>query len=368
MSIKLASSPHVHVRRNTGQVMRLVIYAAIPGLLAQTWFFGWGAIVHFMIAAASVIVTEAAILELRKKDVELAVKDCSALLTALLIALSIPPLAPWWVTVIGSIFAIAIVKQLYGGLGFNLFNPAMAAYVMLLVSFPVEMTSWSLPQSLSPYSQTFMDSVSVIFTGFSTEGYSVSQLRTPIDGYTLATPLDAVKTAVQQQGLTVSEAMQQATFDNGLGKGWMWVNLAYLLGGLYLLKAKVINWHIPVGVIMGTVVLAAIMHMVNDGVYPGPIFHALSGGLMMGAFFIATDPVSASTTNRGRIIFGVGIGAWVYIIRTWGGYPDAVAFSVLVMNMAVPLIDHYTRPRTYGHKTEHKKTIAVQQLEKRDPK
>lgn len=358
MSFKIASSPHQRVKRTTGQVMRLVMYAGIPGLALQTWFFGWGAVIHFAIAAGTVIVTEAAMLEMRKKNFEIAIKDCSALLTAFLIAISIPPFAPWWITVIGSFFAIAVVKQLYGGLGFNLFNPAMAAYVMLLVSFPVQMSTWAIPQSLSQFPQSFADSASIIFTGFSADGYSIEQLRTHIDGYTMATPLDAVKTAVSQ-GLTVQESLQSAVFVNGLGVGWFWISLAYLIGGLYLVKTKVINWHIPGGVIAGTLVMASLMYVIDDGIYASPMFHLFSGGLMMGAFFIATDPVSASTTNRGRLIFGFGIGAWIYIIRTWGGYPDAIAFAVLVMNMAVPLIDYYTRPRTYGHRTEQKNAISA---------
>ncbi|WJG08277.1 electron transport complex subunit RsxD [Aliiglaciecola sp. LCG003] len=362
MGFKIASSPHQRVKRTTGQVMRLVIYAGLPAIALQTWFFGWGAIIHFAIAAITVVVTEATLLEMRKKNFEVAIKDCSALLTAFLIAVSIPPLAPWWITVIGSFFAIAIVKQLYGGLGFNLFNPAMAAYVMLLVSFPVEMSTWAIPQSLSQFPQSFMDSVSIVFTGFSADGYSIEQLRTHIDGYTMATPLDAVKTAVSQ-GMTVQESGQLAMFESGLGVGWFEINIAYLLGGLYLLKTKVINWHIPAGVIAGMVCLSLVMYMVDNGVYSDPIFHLFSGGFMLGAFFIATDPVSASTTNRGRIIFGFGIGAWIYIIRTWGGYPDAIAFAVLIMNMAVPLIDYYTRPRTYGHHSDHKKNIVVKSAE-----
>ena len=365
MSFKPVSSPHIHARRSTSQVMRLVMYAAIPGVAVQTYFFGWGAIIHFLIASITVVVVEAAILEMRKKDVEVAIKDCSALLTALLLAISIPPFAPWWITVIGSVFAIAIVKQLYGGLGSNLFNPAMAAYVMLLVSFPVQMTSWSVPMGLSPYPQDFMDAVNIIFSGFSTEGYSVLQYRTLIDGYTMATPLDAVKTGLQQN-LTLSEVFQQQGFENGLGIGWMWINLAYLLGGLYLLKIKVINWHIPLSILVALAVLSSVMHLVDDALYAGPVFHLLSGSAMLGAFFIATDPVSASTTNRGRILFGLGIGLWIYVIRTWGGYPDATAFAVLIMNMAVPLIDYYTKPRTYGHRTEHKKTIAVKQIDTQD--
>lgn len=363
MSFKMASSPHQRVKRTTGQVMRLVIYAGIPGLALQTWFFGYGALIHFAIAALTVIVTEAAILEMRKKNFETAIKDSSALLTAFLIAICIPPFAPWWITVIGSFFAIAIVKQLYGGLGFNLFNPAMAAYVMLLVSFPVQMSTWAIPQEMSQFPQSFSDSFSIIFTGFSAEGYSIEQLRTHIDGYTLATPLDAVKTAVSQ-GMTVQESFQGAMFEKGLGVGWFWINAAYLLGGLLLLKLKVINWHIPGGVIAGISVVSLIMYLTDDGLYTSPMFHLFSGGLMMGAFFIATDPVSASTTNKGRFIFGFGIGLWTYIIRTWGGYPDAIAFAVLIMNMAVPLIDYYTQPRTYGHRSGHNKAIKAKDSDK----
>ena len=244
----LSSSPHLHKRRTTGQVMRRVIYAAIPGLLVQSWFFGWGAIIHLLIATATVVATEAAILEVRKRDFERAIKDFSAILTALLLAVSIPPYAPWWLTVIGGFFAIAIVKQLYGGLGFNLFNPAMAAYVMLLVSFPMEMTNWYPPQSLTGQTIGFLDAASLIFTGYSVEGYSLNQLRTGIDGFTMATPLDHVKTALTT-GATYGESLQSDIFKDGLGIGWFWVNFAYLLGGLYLLKIRVINWHIPAGMI-----------------------------------------------------------------------------------------------------------------------
>lgn len=358
MNFFLSSSPHQRVKRKTGEVMRLVIYAAIPGLLMQTYFFGWGAIVHLLIASATAIVTEAVVLELRKKDFEKAIKDCSALLTALLLAISIPPFAPWWVTVIGTFFAIAIVKQLYGGLGFNLFNPAMAAYVMLLISFPVQMTNWSPPMELALYSHGFMDAFYIIFTGYSADGYSIAQLKTNIDGITLATPLDSVKTSLTM-GNTLSESLGASIFSDGKGIGWFWVNAAYLLGGLLLWRAKVINWHIPGGMILGMLTISLLMYLVDPDIYASPVFHMMSGGFMLGAFFIATDPVSASTTNRGRIIFGAGIGLWIYLIRVWGGYPDAIAFAVLIMNMAVPLIDYYTRPRTYGHFSEHKKHMQV---------
>lgn len=359
MNFRLASSPHQHIRRDTGQVMRLVILAMIPGILLQTWFFGWGTVIQIGLAIITAVVTEAAILEIRKRDFERALKDYSAVLTAMLLAVSIPPFAPWWVIVIGTFFAIAIVKQLYGGLGFNVFNPAMAGYVMLLVSFPVQMTQWLPPINLAQYSHDFMDALQAIITGYSVEGFSLAQLKTGIDGVTMATPLDTVKTELAQ-GFTYSETIELPIFDSviaGLGVASSWISLGYLLGGLYLLKQKIINWHIPVSMLSALFISSLIMSLVDSDLYPSSIFHLLNGSIIIGAFFIATDPVSASTTNKGRLIFGAAIGVWVYFIREWGGYPDAVAFAVLIMNMAVPLIDYYTRPRTYGHTAAKRKSI-----------
>jgi electron transport complex protein RnfD len=324
--LSISSSPHHHIRRDTGQVMRMVCYACIPGILVNMWFFGFGVLVQLCLGIVTALVTEGIILELRKKRTERILKDYSAVLTAVLLAISIPPLAPWWVIVIGTFFSIAVVKQLYGGLGFNMFNPAMAGYVMLLVSFPVAMTSWIPPQSIAEQSHNLLDAIYTVFTGFTSTGFSIEQLKVGYDGITMATPLDHVKTALVQ-GYTVTEAQQHVIFDGIYGKGWFWMSLAYLAGGIYLVKTKVINWHIPGSMILGA----------------------------LGAFFIATDPVSASTTNRGRLIFGAAIGVWIIIIRQWGGYPDAIAFAVLIMNMAVPLIDYYTQPRTYGHRTKQDK-------------
>lgn len=349
MKPSLTSSPHQYHQRSTAQLMRLVCYATLPGFAAQLWFFGWGTLIQFIIAAAVALGTEALILEIRKKDFEKALSDCSALLTALLLTLCLPPLAEWWVAAIGAFFAIAIVKQLYGGLGFNLFNPAMAAYIALLVSFPVAMTAWLPPQELAARGYDFLDACYLIFTGFTAEGYSLNQIRSLADGYTMATPLDSVKTHLGM-GLTYTEATARTGFDGGLGIGWYWINLAYLAGGLFLLNVRAIKWHIPLSMLGAMALLGGILHISNSDLYASPLFHLLSGGTMLGAFFIATDPVSASTTNKGRLIFGASIGVWIILIRTWGGYPDAIAFAVVLMNMAVPLIDYYTRPRTYGHR------------------
>lgn len=345
----VSSSPHQRVTRNTSHIMQLVALCAVPGILAQTILFGYGVLIQLVLAVAVAVVTEIVLLEIRKKDFERAISDWSAIVTGLLIAVSIPPYAPWWIVVIGSFSAISIAKQLYGGLGNNIFNPAMVAYVILLISFPVQMTAWSQPISVVPYDLGFIDSLHLIFTGFTQQGYDLDQLRLSVDGITQATPLDGAKTLLAQAG-TVSELAFSSSVSLLTIDAWQWVNLMYLLGGLALLKLKVINWHIPGSILFGLALFALVFYLVDADGYLSPWFHITSGGAMLGAFFIATDPVSACTTNRGRLIFGFMIGAWIYIIRTFGGYPDAVAFSVLLMNMAVPLIDYYSKPRIYGQK------------------
>lgn len=348
--LALKSSPHHHIKRDTGAVMRLVCYACIPGIIMQTVMFGYGVLIQVILGIISAVVVEAVIVELRNKNTERVVKDYSAVLAGLLLAISIPPFAPWWVVVIGSVFAIAIVKQLYGGLGYNMFNPAMTAYVMLLVSFPIQMTAWLPPTSLAEQSHNLWDAISIIFTGYTTSGFSIEQLRIGIDGSTMATPLDAVKTGLVQ-GYTVAETQTQAIFTGIYGHGWYAVSLAYLLGGVFLIKAKVITWHIPASMLIAASLFGLAFYIVDQDQFASPLFHLLNGSLIVGAFFIATDPVSATTTFKGKVWFGAGIGIWVIIIRVWGGYPDAIAFAVIIMNMAVPLIDYYTQPRTYGHQS-----------------
>lgn len=347
--LQVASSPHHHNQRDTGQVMRLVMYACIPGIMLQVWFFGIGVLIQVALGVITAVLTEALIVELRKNNTERAIKDSSAALAGLLLGICIPPLAPWWIVVIGSFFSIAIVKQAYGGLGFNMFNPAMAGYVMLLISFPVQMTSWLPPISLAEQSFSVVDAFYTIFTGYTVDGYSISQLRVGYDGMSMATPLDHVKTQLVQ-GYTVGEALQTSIFSGSWGIAWAPISLGYLVGGIALLRLKVINWHIPISMIAGAMIVALVLYMADTSQFASPIFHLLNGSLIIGAFFIATDPVSASTTDRGRLIFGAAIGAWLVIIRTFGNYPDAIAFAVVLLNMAVPLIDYYTRPRTYGHR------------------
>ena len=348
MAFFIASSPHAHSRRSTPDLMKWVALCALPGLAAQTYFFGWGTIIQLLLAIVIGLSLEALVMLARKRAPMSALRDNSALVTAWLLAIAIPPLSPWWVITIGLIFAIVIAKHLYGGIGQNLFNPAMVAYVVLLISFPVQMTSWISPQELQATPVSSGDAFSLIFTGFNLEGLSLQQIRTGIDGITMATPLDAFKTALTA-GSTASEALTQPQFGGLAGIGWEWVNLAYLVGGLLLIKLRVINWHIPVSFLVSLTLISGLFMLLSPGTTASPTIHLLSGATMLGAFFIATDPVSASTTVKGRLIFGAFIGAMVFIIRSWGGFPDGVAFAVLLGNMCVPLIDYYTKPRTYGH-------------------
>lgn len=350
MVFRIASSPYTHNQRQTSRIMMLVLLAALPGIIAQLWFFGWGTLLQIVLAAISALAAEAAVLKLRKQPIAPILKDNSALLTGLLLAVSIPPLAPWWMVVLGTAFAVIIAKQLYGGLGQNPFNPAMIGYVVLLISFPVQMTSWLPPQEIATTVPGFFDALNVIFNGHTASGGDMNTLRMGIDGISQATPLDTFKTSLHA-GRTVEQVMQYPIFSGMLaGAGWQWVNLAWLAGGIVLLWQKAIRWHIPVSFLLSLAVCATLGWIFSPESLASPQLHLLSGATMIGAFFILTDPVTASTTNRGRLIFGALAGLLVWLIRSFGGYPDGVAFAVLLANITVPLIDYYTRPRVYGHR------------------
>lgn len=312
--------------------------------------FGWGTLVQILLASVSALLAEALVLKLRKQSVAATLKDNSALLTGLLLAVSIPPLAPWWMVVLGTVFAVIIAKQLYGGLGQNPFNPAMIGYVVLLISFPVQMTSWLPPHEIAVNIPGFIDAIQVIFSGHTASGGDMNTLRLGIDGISQATPLDTFKTSIRA-GQSVEQIMQYPIYSGMLaGVGWQWVNLAWLAGGVWLLWQKAIRWHIPLSFLVTLALCATLGWLFSPETLAAPQIHLLSGATMLGAFFILTDPVTASTTNRGRLMFGALAGLLVWLIRSFGGYPDGVAFAVLLANITVPLIDYYTRPRVYGHR------------------
>ncbi|MGB2130476.1 MAG: RnfABCDGE type electron transport complex subunit D, partial [Marinobacterium sp.] len=330
---------------STANVMRLVMLAMLPGILAMTVFFGWGTLIQIVWAGALALAFEAAALKLRKRPLGFYLSDGSALLTAVLIAVALPPFAPWWLTAVGVFVAIIIAKHLYGGLGQNPFNPAMVAYALLLISFPVEMTRWSAPFVLTGDGwsiASFGDTLAAIFGGIEPVFY---------DQFTGATPLDELR---HRGGLTTEETWRQSlVLAEGIG-AWHAVSAAWLMGGIFLLYRKVITWHAPIAM-LATLGLASSMFFGFDpDNYADPFFHLSTGATMLAAFFIITDPVSSATSNRGRVVFGIGIGLLVFIIRTWGNYPDGFAFAVLLMNLAAPFIDIYTQPRSYGHSSANK--------------
>ncbi|CCF09811.1 electron transport complex protein RnfD [Pantoea sp. PA1] len=352
MAFRIASSPYTHNRRSTGNIMMLVVLAALPGFAAQCYFFGVGTLLQVILASVTALLTEAAILRLRKSPVAANLADNSALLTAILLGISIPSLAPWWLVVIGTVFAIVIAKQLYGGLGQNPFNPAMVGYVVLLISFPVQMTSWMPPDALQMIKPGMLDSLSMIFTGHTLAGDTMQQLQLGADGVSQATPLDTFKTGLRA-GHSAAQLLAQPIYSGVLaGLGWQWVNLGYLVGGLFLLWKNAIRWHIPAAILLSLTFCATLGWLFSPASLNSPVIHLFSGATMLGAFFIATDPVTASTTDRGRLLYGALIGLLIWLIRSFGGYPDGVAFAVLLANICVPLIDYYTQPRVYGHQKD----------------
>jgi electron transport complex protein RnfD len=344
MKFPVAPAPHTPPRVGVPLVMRRVLYALAPAALVYVWFFGFGLVINFVLAAASAMVAEAAVLKLRGRHTRQALHDGSALVTALLLSFALPPLTPWWVPAFGAATGIVLGKHLYGGLGKNLFNPAMVGYVLLLVSFPVEMTQWLPPRmgDIDYHRLGFVASVDYSLTGTLPPGVGV-------DALTRATPLDVVKEGLRS-GRPFSELRAGSLFGDFGGRGWEWINNFIALGGLYLLYVRTIRWHIPVALLAGVLIPAGALHLLSPDRYASAGFHLFSGATLLGAFFIATDPVSAATTERGRLIFGAGIGLLTYAIRAWGGYPDGLAFAVLLMNAAVPLIDRYTKPRIHGHR------------------
>jgi len=341
MRFKTVTSPHILQDASVGQVMRRVLYAMLPGIAALTWFFGWGILINLVLATTMALLAETALLAVRGKPIVLHLGDSSAVVTAWLLAVALPPLAPWWLTVIGVLSAIVVAKHLYGGLGYNPFNPAMVGYVVLLISFPREMSTWLIPHGVDQqHALTLLETLRVMF-------HDEWPARFTVDALTGATPLDVLRTRLGL-GLTVTEIRNSPVFGIVAGQGWEWAALGFLLGGLWLVYTHAADWRIPVGMLSGLAVISSVFYLLDPLRYAPPWFHLWSGAAIFGAFFIATDPVTASTTPRGRLIYGAGIGILVYIIRGFGGYPDGVAFSVLLMNIAAPTIDLYTQPRVFG--------------------
>jgi len=326
--------------------MLQVLAALVPAAIAHVWFFGPGFIFNLIVAAIFATAGEALMMHLRGRPPETALADYSALVTAALLAFALPSLTPWWVTGTGALFGIVVAKHLYGGLGFNIFNPAMAGYVVILVAFPMHLNLWTAPRmgDIDYEYLTIVQSLVYTLTGSLPDAM-------PFDAVSRATPLDAMKSGLANLS-TVSEIRVNPIMGDFGGRGWEWIGNFLAIGGFWLLIKKIIRWQIPVGVGVGLLLPAGIMYLVEPSTHPSPGFHLFAGASILCAFFIATDPVSAATSPKGRFIYGFGIGALIYCIRTFGSYADGVAFAVLIMNMAVPAIDYLTRPHIIGHATE----------------
>lgn len=333
-----APAPYLLKDVSVSQVMTQVCIALVPGIAAYAWLVGPAILAQLVIASLAALLAEAAMLRVQRKPLALFLSDGSAIVTAWLIALTFPPLAPWWLVVTGTVFAIVIAKHLYGGLGQNPFNPAMVAFAVCIVAFPALMSQWPVVG----LQQSLLEQINVILG-----------LSPRLDALSSATPLDAMKTSLKlgEGSVDVAQLLaNQDIFGNFAGRGWEWVAAGYLLGGLWLWQRKLISWHVPVAFIGALALISGVLWLYNPAQFANPLFHLFSGGAMIGAFFIATDPVSGCTTPRGKLIFGAGAGLLAYIIRVFGGYPDGVAFAVLLMNLCAPVIDLLTQPPIFGMK------------------
>lgn len=339
-SFATSGAPHMPPLTTVAKVMLQLLVALLPGVIAYVWYFGPGIVLQITLATAFALFFEALMLRLRGVPLKPYINDYSAVVTAVLFALCIPPLAPWWISCIAMFFAIVIAKHLYGGLGQNVFNPTLIGYVVVLISFPQVMTAWLSPLALSDYNPGLAESLRIIFTGdvFFSGGW---------DAITQATPLDTLKTGIESSHM-VPEIRLSPIFGDFGGYGWEWIANWFALGGFFLLYKRVISWQVPVAVIGSVILLSLPFWLADPDSNPVPLEHVFSGAIILAAFFIATDPVSGCVSSKGRLIFGAGVGIITLVIRRWGGYPDGAAFAVLLMNMAAPLIDRYTRPRMYG--------------------
>ncbi len=343
MRFEPAMTPYLRPVTGVGAMMREVIFALVPAVVVYFAFFGFGILFNIAVCLLACIGFEALALRLRGQTVANVLSDYSVALTAVLLAFALPPYLPLYITVIACGAAVLLAKHAYGGIGFNTFNPAMVGYAVVLIAFPVEMSSWLPPRlgDLDYVRPDLWQKFEYIFTGSWPAALT-------LDAITQATPLDIVRTGMRNSEV-FAEMRNNPLFGDYGGYGWEWIGNFIALAGGWLLYRGIIRWHIPVAVLVGMLAPASLDYLMSSGSHPGPGFHLFSGATLLGAFFIATDPVSAAASPRGRLIYGFGIGFIAWSIRTWGGYPDGIAFGVLLMNAAVPLIDKLTAPRIMGH-------------------
>ncbi|MDR2030716.1 MAG: RnfABCDGE type electron transport complex subunit D [Azoarcus sp.] len=329
------TSPHIRQPASVQRIMLTVLLALAPGITAYVWQIGAGILVNLAIAAAAALAAEALMLRLRARPVAIALTDGSALVTASLIALAFPPIVPWWLTVLGALFAIIAAKHLYGGIGQNPFNPAMAAYCAMIVAYPALMSQWPAAGQ-----GDFAVQLQLILGG-----------SREVDAVTGATALDTLRTGLRNH-VDVHTLLAGDTFGLLGGRGWEWVAAGYLAGGLFLIATRTIDWRLPLGFIAGMGITAGLFWLAAPERFASPLFHLASGGAMLASFFIITDPVTAASTPRGKILFAAGAGIIAWFIRVFGVYPEGIAFAVLLMNLCAPLIDRKTQPAAFGQRKE----------------
>ena len=329
--IIVSASPHVHSDRTSKKVMYDVVIALIPAFLVSIYVFGISALIVTSVAIASCMLFEYLIQKYLLKT-QVTITDGSALITGILLAFNVPSNLPIWMVIVGALVAIGIAKLSFGGLGFNIFNPALVGRVFLLVSFPVQMTMWPT---------------------------AIENNTTVVDAVTGATSLGAIKEGLMS-GDTMTEISTRIPsaidmlFGFTAGSLGEISGLALLLGGLYLIIRKVISWHIPVILLVTMAFMTGIFWFINPEQYANPLIHILSGGAILGAFFMATDLVTSPMTKKGMVIFAIGIGVITVLIRLFGAYPEGISFAILIMNAFVPLINKYFKPRRFGTKIKSK--------------
>jgi electron transport complex protein RnfD len=328
--LNISPSPHTHSKETTKKLMFGVVLALMPALFTSVLYFGTGAIIVTATSIISCIIFEFLIQKFFLKK-PVSITDGSALVTGLLLAFNLPSNIPVYMIVLGSLVAIGIAKMTFGGLGNNPFNPALVGRVFMLISFPVQMTSWPVP------------------SGFAT-GYA--------DAITGATPLAVIKEGLKN-GESLSQLMEKipSAFDMFVGKMGGSIGevaaIALLIGFIYMLYKKIITWHIPVAVVGSIAAFTMILWLINPETNAGPMFHILTGGVLLGAIFMATDYVTSPMSRKGMIIYGIGIGVLTVIIRVYGAYPEGVSFAILIMNAFVPLMNTYIKPKRFGEEVKN---------------
>lgn len=322
----VSPSPHIKAQDSVNSIMYGVLIALVPALLVSFYSFGIGAVITSLIAVIACVGFEFLIQKFVLKETA-TISDGSAALTGLLLAFNVPSNLPIWMLIVGCFVAIAVAKSSFGGLGSNIFNPALVGRVFLLMSFPVDMTLWPVPiESRMQY----------------------------LDATTGATPLAMIKEGLKS-GSTLSQLeseipsmldMAIGTIGGSLGEVSA---IALLLGGIYMLVKKIITWHIPITVLATMTILSGLLWLVDPELYLNPVYHLLTGGALLGAFFMATDMVTSPMSAKGQIVFAIGIGVLTVVIRVFGAYPEGMSFAILIMNAFVPLINTYIKPKRFGH-------------------